>query len=133
MASRTSPVPSRASVPSIEVPSARARIAAAVGRPRALFGAIAAAADPHGAEGDAHARPADASEISQGELVRGYVKAVSARGCFVSLSPSLDGFIGLKHISDEFIKVEALPSLVSEGQLVVARVLTSGSDGRPSP
>ena len=71
-------------------------------------------------------------DLVAGELVRGYVKAISARGCFVSLSHTLDGFVGLKHISDDFIKVEQLPSLVSVGQLVVARILSaSAHEGSP--
>ena len=90
------------------------RAAAKAAGGKAIGGKKAAAATA------AAVRPRQVFDLVVGELVRGYVKAISARGCFVSLSHTLDGFVGLKHISDDFIKVEQLPSLVSVGQLVVA-------------
>ncbi|KOO24095.1 protein rrp5-like protein [Chrysochromulina tobinii] len=72
---------------------------------------------------DGHERVKDAGQVEEGELVRGYVKAISAKGCFVSLSRTVDGFVGLRHLSDEFVKVEAVSELVPVGSLVVARAL----------
>ena len=72
---------------------------------------------------DGHERVKDAEQVEEGELVRGYVKAISAKGCFVSLSRTVDGFVGLRHLSDEFVKVEAVSELVPVGSLVVARAL----------
>ena len=61
-----------------------------------------------------------------GELVRGYVKAISARGCFVSLSRAVDGFVGLRHIADDYIDANDLPKLLPVGTLVVGRALPRG-------
>jgi len=41
----------------------------------------------------------------------------------VSLSRTVDGFIGLRHLSDAFVAAEAVGELVAVGSLVVARVL----------
>lgn len=49
-----------------------------------------------GGRTDKHLRPASADAVEPGDLVRGYVKAISPRGCFVSLSRSLDGFVGIR-------------------------------------
>ena len=72
---------------------------------------------------DAHARVTSATEVEAGELVRGYVKAISGSGCFVSLSRSVDGFVGVRHVSDDFIQADDLPKLLPVGTLVVARAI----------
>ena len=56
-------------------------------------------------------------------MVRGYVKAISPRGCFVSLSRGVEGFIGLKYLSDDFIQADAVASFLPIGSLVVGRAL----------
>lgn len=85
-------------------------------------GAIASASSSS-VKSDPHKRVDSGSEVEEGQLVRGYVKAISARGCFVALSRLVDGFVGLKHLSDEFIKADQLSELLPIGTLVVARVL----------
>ena len=72
---------------------------------------------------DPHKRVETGGEVEEGQLVRGYVKAISARGCFIALSRVVDGFVGLKHLSDEYIKADQLSELLPIGTLVVARVL----------
>ena len=83
---------------------------------------------------DAHARPVAASELEAGELARGYVKAVSERGVFVSLSRTLEAFVGLKQVSDAFVPCDALPQLLPVGRLVVGRLMAddnaNGGGGR---
>ena len=83
---------------------------------------------------DAHARPVAASELEAGELARGYVKAVSERGVFVSLSRTLEAFVGLKQVSDAFVPCDALPQLLPVGRLVVGRLMVdddaNGGGGR---
>jgi len=101
---------------SVDVSMRRSVLKAALARP----GAEAAAQE--------HARPASVGELSKGQLVRGYVKAVSKRGCFVTLSRSVDAFVGLKYVADEFVDEKELHDKLPVGQLVVGRVLTASSE-----
>ena len=83
---------------------------------------------------DKHARPASMADVEAGDLVRGYVKTISNKGCFVSLARQVDGFVGVRYFSDEFIKAEDLGKLVQVGTLVVARALPrSGSQSGALP
>lgn len=93
-------------------------------RPAAVAAALSSAAT------DEHVRPRSASEVEAGELQRGYVKAISDKGCFVSLSQQVDGFIGVRYVADEFVKAEDLETLVPIGALVVARALPRSDSQR---
>jgi len=84
------------------------------------------------AYGDApgeHARPMFASELSEGALVRGYVKEASARGAFISLSRELEGFVALRLLSDGFVDKDEVAALLPVGTLVVARVVKLAEGG----
>ena len=93
--------------------------------------ASAVAAASKGAT-DASKRLESSSDVEGGELMRGYVKAISPRGCFVALSRTVDAYVGLKHISDDFVNTADLETLVPVGTLVVGRALPPKDGGSAS-
>ena len=99
------------------------------GRPLADVSLRASSVAAFGDAPGEHARPLEAAELQEGQLVRGYVKEASARGAFVSLSRSLDGFVPLRQISDEFIDEKGVSAMLPPGTLVVARVVKLASGG----
>ena len=80
--------------------------------------------------GDGPAAPcaacASASDVAAGEEVAGYVKSVGPKGCFVSLSRSLDARVKLRNLSSSFVKnpAKAFP----KGAWVKGRVLEVHAD-----
>lgn len=43
------------------------------------------------------------TELSQGDIVRGYIKSISESGCFVFLGRGLVGRVQIARLSDAFI------------------------------
>ncbi|RKP09133.1 hypothetical protein THASP1DRAFT_3428, partial [Thamnocephalis sphaerospora] len=62
-----------------------------------------------------------ALDVNPGDVVRGYVRRVSDKGCFVSLGRGFDAMVKISELSDQFVK--DWKSLVHVGQLVRGRVL----------
>lgn len=62
------------------------------------------------------------SSLKTGQVVRGYVKAITDNGVFISLSKSLDARVLFKNLSDKFVKDPR--SLLETGQLVKGKVLS---------
>ena len=60
-------------------------------------------------------------DVKEDMVVYGYIKHVSDKGCFVSLSSHLDARVKIAELSDLFVK--DWKSLVSVGQLVKGRVI----------
>ncbi len=61
------------------------------------------------------------ADLAVNQLVQGYVKAVTKKGCFVSLSRSLEARVLLKDLSDRFIR--DVNAKFPPGTLVLARVI----------
>eukprot|EP00833_Pecoramyces_ruminatium_P009056 jgi/Orpsp1_1/1183088/evm.model.c7180000083776.1 len=61
-------------------------------------------------------------DIKEDMIVYGYIKLVSDKGCFVSLSSHLDGRVKISELSDLYVK--EWKTLVSVGQLVKGRVIS---------
>ncbi|WCJ34083.1 rRNA biogenesis protein RRP5 [Euphorbia peplus] len=61
-------------------------------------------------------------DLHPNSVVQGYVKAVTAKGCFILLSRKIDARILISHLSDEFIKnpEKEFPT----GKLVIGRVVS---------
>ena len=78
---------------------------------------------------DSSERIASAGDLAAGDLVGGYVKAISSKGCFVSLGADVDARCVLKHLADAFVSdpADAFPP----GKLVKCKVLSaSAASGR---
>ncbi|KAJ1679818.1 rRNA biogenesis protein rrp5, partial [Spiromyces aspiralis] len=62
-----------------------------------------------------------ALELVVDQVVHGYIKSVTDKGCFVQLSRSLTGRVKISELSDEFIR--DIKSAFEQGQLVAAAVI----------
>eukprot|EP00767_Chilomastix_cuspidata_P005942 gnl/Chilomastix_cuspidata/622.p1 GENE.gnl/Chilomastix_cuspidata/622~~gnl/Chilomastix_cuspidata/622.p1 ORF type:complete len:2087 (+),score=715.87 gnl/Chilomastix_cuspidata/622:38-6262(+) len=71
-------------------------------------------------------KPAD---LARNHLVWGYVKAVTRKGVFVTLSPWLDAFVRLSETTDRFTPFEEIVRRLAPGALVKGRVLEVSADG----
>ncbi|XP_069609798.1 protein RRP5 homolog [Ranitomeya imitator] len=64
-------------------------------------------------------------DLEEGQLVSGFVGAVTEKGIFFRLSASVVGRVQFKHSSDYFIKEpEKYSSYIPEGTLLTAKILT---------
>ena len=61
-------------------------------------------------------------DLEKGEILRGYVKAVSSVGVFIKLGHNVVGRVMIANISDRFI--QNYQSSVNEGELVRTKVLS---------
>ncbi|KAI8904014.1 hypothetical protein EDD86DRAFT_206747 [Gorgonomyces haynaldii] len=61
-------------------------------------------------------------ELKEGQVVKGYVRAISEKGCFVDLSRTLHGRVKIANLSDAFIKDWS--TAYKPGQLVTGRILS---------
>jgi rRNA biogenesis protein RRP5 len=59
-------------------------------------------------------------DLTEGQVIKGYVKSVTDAGCFISLSHSISGRVKIAEMSDDYVK--DWKSIVSVGQLVQTRV-----------
>ncbi|XP_073541438.1 protein RRP5 homolog [Phyllobates terribilis] len=63
--------------------------------------------------------------LEEGQLIAGFVGAVTEKGIFFRLSTSIFGRVQFKHSSDYFIKdPEKFSSYIPEGNLLTAKILT---------
>jgi rRNA biogenesis protein RRP5 len=67
-----------------------------------------------------YSRPSSVSELKLNQLVRGYVKVCTKKGCFITLSRHVDARVLLKDLSDKFVRdvAETFPA----GTMVLGRV-----------
>nr|POF21048.1 rrna biogenesis protein rrp5 [Quercus suber] len=67
------------------------------------------------------------SQIKPGDVVRGFVKNVVAKGVIVSLGAHVDAFVHMRNLSDKFVK--DWQEVVDVDHLVKGRILTVDTDG----
>lgn len=75
---------------------------------------------------DAHI--ANASQLKEGLIVRGFVKRVADKGVFVSLGATVDALVWISDLSDEYVK--DWKSLVEIDQLVKGRIISLDNTGK---
>nr|POF13886.1 rrna biogenesis protein rrp5 [Quercus suber] len=62
------------------------------------------------------------AQVKPGDIVRGFVKNVAAKGVIVSLGAHVDAFVHMRNVSDKFVK--DWQSVVEVDRLVKGRILT---------
>ncbi|KAJ3251091.1 rRNA biogenesis protein rrp5 [Boothiomyces macroporosus] len=67
----------------------------------------------------------DGIAIKVGDIVSGYVRSISDKGCFVSLSHAVHARVKISELSDEFVK--EWKDLYKVGQLVQGKILSINS------
>lgn len=68
------------------------------------------------------------SELKRGDIVRGFVKSITDKGVFISLSSVLQAFVPVSKLTDAFIK--DWKKFFRRGQSVVGKVVNCDNDDR---
>ena len=69
-------------------------------------------------------------EVSVGDIFRGKVKKITSFGCFVGLTPRVDGLVHISQLAEG--RVRRVEDVVQEGDTVTVRVIKVDNDGKIS-